>query len=1392
MKPNRIPSSIVGTSPKARFLSNNFCRGKTIAFVTLALLLLGFSAPAAIYWNWGGGDRNWSNPLNWDGGVPTSSDAVIFGNTDAQPDTNTVNTVDASMTVSSLAYTNNSVGAATSYQNTTVASGQTLTIGSGLTVGYGTVSGATANIYTVATMTGVGGTVAITGGNVAIGHQSLGTGASFYIAALWDMRGLDNFSYNNASGTFSVAGNGQRRQGGEVYLAGTNVITANAIPVGIAAVGVGAHSGILHLGSTNSLFANTITVSKLQDGSRIDFQTGLDTPGVKIRGADGVSPVANWYLGWNSRGDQSASNSRGYNDFSPGILDAIVGNLYVGYMQGSGTAGDGKYARGYFTIGTNSMNSLVVQNLYIGNVAYAPALNTITSAGVFTVGGGTVTAGAVALAQQLGSGLATGTLSLADATMQVNGDLADGGGTSTITVSNATLTVAGRIGAPTTANNVETVNLDNATLGLTLVAPGDYTKAAASVGALNIEGGAGSTLLKINDASPSPGQYPLIAYTSLGGAAGFSGLSVQAPPFTTVTLSNNTTTFPSTIDVIISTSQLVWDGLPNGNWNIGGTANWKDGASPATYTETGGVGSRVLFNDDASGTTTVDLTTILSPLGITVNNANKNYTFGGSGKLSGVTGLIKLGTGTLTLAETGVNDYQGTTYVGNGKLQVGTGGTGGNIGSGPLSVDGTVEFNRSDDLILTNTVSGSGGLNKLGANTLTLAGPLAYAGPTAISAGTLGLSPADTETLPGNITGSGGLAINGPGTVVLTGSGNSYSGDTLISAGTLQIGDGINSGSLPGNVVNHSSLVFNGGFYNLINNITGSGEVSSVGTGAFFTLAGANTYSGTTTIRNGGTLYLGAAGAMPPSSVLVLGQTSGSSIGSADFTGYNVVIGGLNVGGNSTSANQITLGSGQSLTVNGNVNIGNTSSGGAKANLTVVGPGASLIVNADGGLIQIGLSTSGAGGVPNSIDCNLTGLDVFTANLGATGLLRLGEVNTQTGGSIPPKVLRLAATNTITAGTIGIGNGGKSITPELHLGSVTNVLNADLIKVGNGSSRDSGRLLFEGATGSVRVRGSGGESTRANLNILVGGTTTGGNSTNSFDVTGHYADLLFDSLVMGDQGSRQGAWDNYFGFDQGILDASSVSLSKACRLGTTGTSLMRLGGGTVTFGSLALASSSAAATLEISGGAQVSVNSDVTKTGSGVGTIQVVNATLLVKGRIGTQANPLDFLSVDNTALSVGRTLGYGNPTTALINATNLSISGTCTIALTGTNYVVGQFPLISYTGTLGGGGFAAIGTFTPPPGVSATLVDNPSNQSIDVNITAAPPIGPKASISLTPAPGSLDLTWLDLGMILETNAVSVASPTDWFTYPGSTSVTNVTVTVDPGSPNVYFRLLYP
>ena len=204
----------------------------------------------------------------------------------------------------------------------------------------------------------------------------------------------------------------------------------------------------------------------------------------------------------------------------------------------------------------------------------------------------------------------------------------------------------------------------------------------------------------------------------------------------------------------------------------------------------------------------------------------------------------------------------------------------------------------------------------------------------------------------------------------------------------------------------------------------------------------------------------------------------------------------------------------------------------------------------------------------------------------------------------------------------------------------------------------------------------------------------------------------------------------------------------------------------------------------------MTVNSDITKTGAGAGTIRVANTSLFVKGRIASQTNRMDVLSLDGAALSVERSPGSGNPTNALVWVGSLSLSGACAVALTGTNYVAGQFPLISYVGSIGGSGFAALTTCTPPPGMTATLVDNSANQTIDVNIAATLPA--RANIGFTLEGDSLNLSWPAPGMILQTNAVSVRSPTSWFACPGSASVTNLTLTLNPRESNVFFRLLYP
>ena len=86
-------------------------------------------------------------------------------------------------------------------------------------------------------------------------------------------------------------------------------------------------------------------------------------------------------------------------------------------------------------------------------------------------------------------------------------------------------------------------------------------------------------------------------------------------------------------------------------------------------------------------------------------------------------------------------------------------------------------------------------------------------------------------TLSGVLSGPGGLNILGAGTLTLTGS-NTYGGGTTISAGTLQVGNGGSGASIGGTsgVFDNASLVFNHGDAVMFSpSISGTGSLTQIG-----------------------------------------------------------------------------------------------------------------------------------------------------------------------------------------------------------------------------------------------------------------------------------------------------------------------------------------------------------------------------------------------------------------------------------------------------------------------------------------------------------------------------------------------------------------------------------
>ncbi|HKA80054.1 MAG TPA: autotransporter domain-containing protein, partial [Xanthobacteraceae bacterium] len=177
---------------------------------------------------------------------------------------------------------------------------------------------------------------------------------------------------------------------------------------------------------------------------------------------------------------------------------------------------------------------------------------------------------------------------------------------------------------------------------------------------------------------------------------------------------------------------------------------------------------------------------------LTTGNDNTSTTF--SGMIAGTGGLTKIGSGTLTLA--GSNTYTGATAVMAGTLQAGA----------------TNVFARDSAF----TVASAAVLNL--ANFNQTIGSLAGAGNVMLGAGNLTLGSDNTSTeFSGTISGTGGLTKMGSGTLTLSGA-NTFTGGIVINGGEVvdntDNGEGpvtVNSGGTIGGNGVLTSLTLNGG-----------------------------------------------------------------------------------------------------------------------------------------------------------------------------------------------------------------------------------------------------------------------------------------------------------------------------------------------------------------------------------------------------------------------------------------------------------------------------------------------------------------------------------------------------------------------------------------------------
>lgn len=230
----------------------------------------------------------------------------------------------------------------------------------------------------------------------------------------------------------------------------------------------------------------------------------------------------------------------------------------------------------------------------------------------------------------------------------------------------------------------------------------------------------------------------------------------------------------------------------------GGTVRDGGAFSDATAraaTTTVAAGATLDFNDRAFGGVTQigNLrgagTINTGSLGATVLRIGQGD-FAGGIQGAGALRIADVGTNTNgTLVLTGTNTYAGGTIIDAGhRLQIGNGGTGGSIGAGAVQNDGTLVANRSDTLVLPNVIGGNGGVTQVGSGTLVLSATNSYTGPTLVNAGTL--------LVNGSIASSSGVTI---GSGAALGGGGALPAVTVASGGSLAPGNSVGTVTINGN-----------------------------------------------------------------------------------------------------------------------------------------------------------------------------------------------------------------------------------------------------------------------------------------------------------------------------------------------------------------------------------------------------------------------------------------------------------------------------------------------------------------------------------------------------------------------------------------------------------------
>ncbi len=661
-----------------------------------------------------------------------------------------------------------------------------------------------------------------------------------------------------------------------------------------------------------------------------------------------------------------------------------------------------------------------------------------------------------------------------------------------------------------------------------------------------------------------------------------------------------------------------------------------------------------------------------------------------------------------------------------------------------------------------------------------------------------------TITTP--LAGWNGFTKSGAGTLILA-TNNPLSGTLNVDSGSTSTSDGIVRATHPAALANVSSIRFRNntgtsagstlqldgtaGGMTLNAPIALSGRNATVP--AIQNLAGNNTLNGDIAINSGGGNYWFQSDA----GLLTLGGvispiSTGTRVVTFQGAG-NITVSGFAENGCATvsmvksNAGMLTLNGGNShtggTTVNGGtVNLAKGGSSGTLRNILNINPGTTVNLTVTDALgYGAGANVTNVNIVGGTLNNSVNGNNGFSTLFNLTG----GTMSSSGGGAYNFDGATGAGISSFASATVSSVSGNVALRSagvviSTAQGSVPSGIDLSIsgaisgaypiIKSGAGTLSLSGTNTYSGSTaisaGTLLIGGAGRLGSGAYAaNITNNGTFKYGSSlaqTLSGGMNGTGA------LMQNGLGTLTLSGANTYGGNT-TINGGRLALGSGVMLPNT--PLISVGaGGTLDVSASAL---TIAAAQTLTGGGAVfgnlTNNGALTPGGTGSGVLTCSNNVTLNSG--GTTSLKLNKSSLTNDLLRVVGTLNYGGT----LAVTNLSgpLTGGDAFKL---------FSMASYTGS-----FSSI---AGSPGAGLDWKFNPTNGMLTLFSTVP------TSLSASITNGSLEISWsadhLGWTLQVQTNDLSLGLGTNWIAIPNSATSTQFIAPLDPASPSVFYRLVYP